>query len=172
MAKSRKLTIVTAIFILSIACVVTFLAAIRPRTAGTEPGKMSPCDSVTVRELLVTAINSSPAATQNGLRLIQVGNVNDLAHSAGEPAALAIADDKVIVTTLSPFYVLYDLRVAYSHLTPATSAAAKLKLVTDRLGMKEGAGLMAIYGALMAAMIAAFETLIDIVKTSTTASHG
>ncbi|MGW1424649.1 hypothetical protein ACWAT4_31515 [Bradyrhizobium manausense] len=84
----------------------------------------------------------------------------------------SIADDKVIATTLSPFYVLYDLRVAYSHLTPATSAAAKLKLVTDRLGIKEGAGLMAIYGALMAAMTTAFEKLIDIVKTSTTASHG
>jgi hypothetical protein len=83
----------------------------------------------------------------------------------------SITDDQVVASTLSPFYVLYDLRVAYSHLTPAASAAAKLKLVTDRLGIAEGAGLMAIYVALTAAMTASFEKLIEIVKASTPTSH-
>lgn len=84
----------------------------------------------------------------------------------------SIADEKVISSTLSPFYVLYDLRVAYSHLTPVASANAKLKLVTDRLGVEEGAGLMVIYATLMAALAAAFEKLTKIVKTSTSPSHG
>ena len=83
---------------------------------------------------------------------------------------VSIAPEEDIPRMLSPFYVLYDLRVAYSHLTPAATAAAKLKLVTDRLALEEGAGLMAIYGGLMAAMTDAFVRLTEIVKTSTLAS--
>jgi hypothetical protein len=83
----------------------------------------------------------------------------------------SIATDKEIASALSPFYVLYDLRVAYSHLTPVATAAAKLKFVTERLRIQEGAGLMAIYAALMAAMTEAFVKLTEIVKTSTPASH-
>lgn len=36
-----------------------------------------------------------------------------------------IADEKEIAAALSPFYVLYDLRVAYLHLTPVATAVAK-----------------------------------------------
>jgi hypothetical protein len=63
-----------------------------------------------------------------------------------------IADDEEIANLISPFCILYDLRVPYSHLTSAATAVAKLELITDRLGLEEGAGLMAIYPALMAAI--------------------
>ena len=52
----------------------------------------------------------------------------------------SIANDKEIANLLAPFYVLYDLRVAYSHLTPAATATAKLRLVTDRLGLETARG--------------------------------
>jgi hypothetical protein len=64
---------------------------------------------------------------------------------------------------LSPFYVLYDLRVAYSHLASTERSEKILQSVTDRLVMKAQSGLMAIYDELTAQLSSSFETLIPIV---------
>ena len=66
---------------------------------------------------------------------------------------------------LSPFFALYDLRVAYSHLTPADTAKAVLKTVTDRLALAEGSGLLVIYERLLEEMAYSFEKLTALVKT-------
>jgi hypothetical protein len=65
---------------------------------------------------------------------------------------------------LSPFFVLYDLRVAYSHLTSAEKATVILKTVTDRLGIIETSGLIDIYGKLMEKLTDSFEQLIKLIK--------
>jgi hypothetical protein len=65
---------------------------------------------------------------------------------------------------LAPLFVLYDLRVAYSHLTSADRAKVILKSVTDRLGIDDDAGLMGIYATLMQELSSSFEQLAKIVK--------
>lgn len=67
-----------------------------------------------------------------------------------------------VATMLSPLYVLYDMRVAYSHLTSAARAKKVMKTVTDRLGLSETAGLAAIYDELLKQLMASFATLRDI----------
>jgi hypothetical protein len=76
-----------------------------------------------------------------------------------------IAGDHDISTILSPFYVLYDLRVAYSHLSSDAGAQAKLKTVTDRLRIAEGSDLLTIYSTLTGELASSYEMLIGIVET-------
>lgn len=54
-----------------------------------------------------------------------------------------------VSTLMSPFYILYDLRVAYSHLGSEESGEEKLKFVIERLGIKADSGLMEIYSSLI-----------------------
>lgn len=75
-----------------------------------------------------------------------------------------IAKDAEIPNLLSPLYVLYDLRVAYSHLTPAEKSKDTLKSITDRLGMDDTGGLLPIYERLLAKLSASFEALTGVVN--------
>jgi hypothetical protein len=68
-----------------------------------------------------------------------------------------------VSTILSPLFVLYDLRVAYSHLTSDDRANEVLVTVTMRLGIPTGSGLLEIYEALVRAMATSYEKLIEIV---------
>ncbi|MCK4823188.1 hypothetical protein KA005_45930 [bacterium] len=56
-----------------------------------------------------------------------------------------LTDAEKVSKTLSPFYVLYDLRVAYSHLGSKEGSEEKLEFVTERLGLPSGSGLLDIY---------------------------
>jgi hypothetical protein len=105
--------------------------------------------------------------TKGGLDPKNLGSLKRL-----QAVFASVGDAADIASALSPFYVLYDLRVAYSHLTPTSTAAAKLELVTDRLCIEQSAGLMAIYAELMSRMAAAFEKLTKLVKASTLPSQG
>lgn len=69
-----------------------------------------------------------------------------------------------IGTRLSPFYVLYDLRVAYSHLHSSETAEETLEKVTARLALPTNAGLMDVYDTLLAALTVSFEALIVLLK--------
>ncbi|MGO9047788.1 MAG: hypothetical protein ACLQFW_13030 [Xanthobacteraceae bacterium] len=69
-----------------------------------------------------------------------------------------------IATLLSPFFTLYDLRVAYSHLASTESAAEILKTVTDRLALPEGSGLLTIYNRLLESLAASFEALTTAIR--------
>jgi hypothetical protein len=68
-----------------------------------------------------------------------------------------IAKGADIPAILSPFFVLYDLRVAYSHLKSDDSATEILKTVTDRLGIDRTSGLLEIYSHLSKALAASYE---------------
>lgn len=69
-----------------------------------------------------------------------------------------------ISSILSPFFVLYDLRVAYLHLIPRTYAAEALKIITERLGIDPASGLIEIYHYLMHSLATSYETLVMILR--------
>ena len=58
---------------------------------------------------------------------------------------------------MSPFFVLYDMRVACSHLSSASGSEGKIKTVTDRLDLDEGAPLIEIYNKITKEMTSSFE---------------
>ena len=76
--------------------------------------------------------------------------------------ALAPSDD--VATLMSPLYVLYDLRVACSHLT-AASSSSKLATVTARLSLPVDASLSKIYAELLDGLLGAFDGMAKIVET-------
>ncbi|MCA6358104.1 hypothetical protein [Phenylobacterium sp.] len=87
-----------------------------------------------------------------GLKRIQ-----GLLSSVAEPADVAYA--------MSPLYALYDLRVAYSHLTSAESAMKILTTVTTRLGVASNADLATIYYELVDQLTKAFEGLTALITS-------
>lgn len=66
---------------------------------------------------------------------------------------------KDVATILSPLYVLYDLRVAFSHLHSSDRSSDTLETVTTRLGLPSGSGLMAIYDELIRRLTSSFNQL-------------
>jgi hypothetical protein len=68
-----------------------------------------------------------------------------------------------INSLLSPLYVLYDLRVAYSHLISTERQYDVFKTVVDRLGLDAGVTLTDLYGRLIEALIATFERLAELI---------
>lgn len=74
-----------------------------------------------------------------------------------------VTKDADIPAILSPFFALYDLRVAYSHLKSDDRATEVLKTVTDRLGIDATSSLMEIYPCLTNALATSYETLLTIV---------
>jgi hypothetical protein len=70
-----------------------------------------------------------------------------------------VGEQDAINGLLSPFYTLYDFRVAYSHLGSAGGEVATMKTVTDRLGLAQDASLQDIYDALVAGMTASYTAL-------------
>jgi hypothetical protein len=71
------------------------------------------------------------------------------------------ADIPVILT---PFFILYDLRVASSHLTSDNHATDVLKSVTDRLGIDPASSLLDIYRELTKTLSESYEKLVAIVQ--------
>ncbi len=69
-----------------------------------------------------------------------------------------------IAETMSPLFVLYDLRVAYSHLTSHEGKEQKLRFVKQRLKLSDGADLYAMYDALLFALRNAFEKLANMLN--------
>lgn len=76
----------------------------------------------------------------------------------------SIANGADIPKLLSPFYVLYDLRVVYSHLASAEKAKNILGSVTGRLGLDAGVGMLEIYSRLLQELMSSFEKLTAIVR--------
>jgi hypothetical protein len=65
-----------------------------------------------------------------------------------------------VASLLSPLYVLYDFRVASSHLTSDKTANETLKKVTDRLALPEESDLQTIYSRLIQNLLRSFEALV------------
>ncbi len=66
---------------------------------------------------------------------------------------------------MSPFFVLYDLRVAYSHLTSNDRADEILKTIADRLGIDSAAEFLEIYRHLLKALATSYEALVTVVES-------
>jgi hypothetical protein len=82
----------------------------------------------------------------------------------------AIGGGVDIGALLSPFFVLYDLRVACSHLTSSDRAEEVLNTVTTRLGLPPTSAFLEIYSSLTKALIASYEALLSIVESKGAAS--
>jgi hypothetical protein len=78
-----------------------------------------------------------------------------------------IADPTEISNLMSPFYILYDLRIAYSHLSSKEGNEEKQAHVNHRLGLSSEAGLNEIYEKLIDALINSMEKLAKIVSECT-----
>ena len=78
-----------------------------------------------------------------------------------------VAGDEDIASIMSPFYVLYDLRVAYSHLGSKDGSDERLKYVRERLGLGENAQLQEIYKAIVAQLAGSFNHLAEIINKVT-----
>jgi hypothetical protein len=68
---------------------------------------------------------------------------------------------------MSPFYVLYDLRVAFSHLGSEKGSQESLQYVQKRLALGESAGLLDIYDRLIVELSAAFKKITAVVGDGT-----
>jgi hypothetical protein len=76
----------------------------------------------------------------------------------------SIGDAEMVHGLMSPFYTLYDFRVACAHLGSAEASADKMKTVTGRLGLAENADLQTLYDALLAAMTTSYAALTKMLK--------
>ena len=94
-----------------------------------------------------------------GLDASKLGSLKRL-----QKLAEAAAPEEDVAETMSPLYVLYDLRVAYSHLGSHEGQEEKLRFVKQRLKLSDESDLFEIYDALLPALRAAFEKLADLLE--------
>ena len=76
--------------------------------------------------------------------------------------ASAPSDD--IAAVMMPLFVLYDLRVAYSHIGSAGAASSKLGSIMNRLGLSDDADLQAVYDRLVDLLTNTFQEMIRLIK--------
>ncbi|MDD3816231.1 MAG: hypothetical protein PHZ02_16485 [Desulfocapsaceae bacterium] len=78
-----------------------------------------------------------------------------------------IANPDEVSDLILPFYVLYDLRVAYSHLGSKEGSEEKLKYVRERIGFSLEVGLLEIYSVLIDQLGSSYEKFTSFVKENT-----
>ena len=76
----------------------------------------------------------------------------------------AVAPTEDITSVLSSLFVLYDLRVAYTHLSSEKKRQECLKKICKRLSVPTDADLMLIYQRLIENMILSFTSLLSLAK--------
>lgn len=69
-----------------------------------------------------------------------------------------------IPALMSPFYILYDLRVVYSHIGSKQSEQEKLDFVISRLGLGGNSGLMEIYPTLVEKLGESYQRLTELLS--------
>jgi hypothetical protein len=74
-----------------------------------------------------------------------------------------VAPNDDVADMLSSLYVLYDLRVAYSHLGSPETENNTMEKVTDRLGLPTDASLIMIYDVLLNRLFGTFESLTKLI---------
>lgn len=75
-----------------------------------------------------------------------------------------VAPTEDIAGAMSPMYVLYDLRVAYSHLLSEEKQEECLRFVLERLSLPIGTDLFSIYDIIVPALAGAFARLSAVLK--------
>ena len=78
----------------------------------------------------------------------------------------SVDDTDQVHGLMSPFYTLYDFRVAYSHLGSIEGATATMKKVTDRLELAEDADLLSLYDQLLEKLTESYFALKELVEGS------
>lgn len=76
-----------------------------------------------------------------------------------------MVSNKEVAALMSPLFVLYDLRVAYSHLTPGSNPP-QLESVTRRLGLEPDASLFDIYEKLIDGLSSTFSAMSEIMENA------
>jgi len=71
-----------------------------------------------------------------------------------------------IAAAMTPLYVLYDLRVAYSHLGSAESEEERIASICQRLGLDAKADLLSVYDVLVSRLQSCFKALVAVTQTS------
>lgn len=84
----------------------------------------------------------------------------------------SVGDAETVKGLMSPFYTLYDFRVACAHLGSAEGSVEKMKTVTERLGLAEHADLQTLYDALLAAMKSSYTALTKILEGEVSGTAG
>lgn len=139
---------------------VDTIARLTPPVIDTEKERKHAFDSL--NRIFVESLDSAgfeKLARTLGLKLTSSGSLKRL------QAILESKDASGLVgTALSPFYVIYDLRIAYSHLTSASRRQELLDTAADRLGLAKDARLDALYSAILSQMIASMEKLKDLLR--------
>jgi hypothetical protein len=80
-------------------------------------------------------------------------------------AVLESVDSTGVVNgLLSPFYTLYDFRVAYSHLGSGSGRADRVKNIMSRLSLPEDAEITRLYDAMVDGLTRSYQALSAIVK--------
>jgi hypothetical protein len=138
------------------------IAALTPPVVDTEKERKHIFDSLT--RIFIESMDN--AKLDRLLKGIGASSAGSGSLKRFQAALETIDSSGVVATALMPLYVLYDLRVAYSHLTSGSRRGELLSSAAERLGIRDGAGLSEIYGALMDAMIEGLKSLHSI-RTST-----
>lgn len=92
--------------------------------------------------------------TSHGGKTKQLGSIKLLQAVLKHPESQLDFDK-----TMMPFYVLYYLRVACSHLISDETSEEKMKTITKRLSLPDSSGLIEIYNALMLNLETSYLTL-------------
>jgi hypothetical protein len=98
-----------------------------------------------------------------------------LRNSGGDPKGLGslkrlqailkfIGTDDVAANLLAPFFVLYHLRVGYSHLTSSETTHDIFKAATGRLAIPNDSALLVVYRHLLQELTHSFERLAELVR--------
>lgn len=76
----------------------------------------------------------------------------------------SVGNPETVHCLMSPFYTLYDFRVACSHMISIETSADMMRTVTDRLDVPEDVDIQTLYDALIAAMTTSYTALSKIVE--------
>ena len=101
-------------------------------------------------ERLVKAHGLKPASTGSLKRLQATIETKDFSGAVAE--------------ALAPFFVIYDLRMAYAHLTSAKRREELLDSSADRLGLAKGTALAETYRTILTQLISSMNALTSLIR--------
>lgn len=115
----------------------------------------------TLNKIYLESLNNAALAkalTVTGITIKATGNLKRLQALLGTVGA-----EQDIHALMSPFYVLYDLRVAYSHISSSGDDTLP-QTIYERLELPTGSDLSALYVALVERMIASYDALTRLLR--------
>jgi hypothetical protein len=143
--------------------VVTLSFEFNPPVVDTEKERRHVAD--TLNKIYIESFDTAELGKLMSTHGKDPGKLGSLKRMQGLLSCVGGAAD--VASIMRPLFALYDLRVAYSHLTSAESAETILATVTSRLGVASNADLATIYGEVVGQMTKAFEGLTALLTSVT-----